>query len=485
MEKVFVAVEKTVSGTDDVADVYTERRDEVWSVMRRIRTLVVDDSEFFAEMTAETLDAEHDIEATHQTSAEAALETLTETDVDCIVSDYAMPGMDGIEFLRAVQDRYGDVPFILLTGRGDEEVASEAIETGVADYLLKLEVVEDQQYERLANRIKGVVTQHRTRQKYERLVENSPDVIAHVDEGGTVRAANPAMAELLGVDRETLVGTPFTEAFAGEAGQRRLEAGRRAIESGSTERTEDTYDGRYFHNILVPVETRGAYESFQFISRDITERTERERQLQRQNERLESFASVVSHDLRNPLNVAQSSVELLGEEIDSEHLDRIDRSLARMGDIIEDVLALAREGEAVSDPSPVDLETMAADAWSYVETDDVTLEADVGRRVEADASRLKDLLGNLFANAVDHGDEVDRVTLGVTDDGFYVADDGTGIPEEHREDIFEPGFSTDRTGTGLGLNIVREIASAHGWSVEVRESASGGARFDVAGVTFL
>jgi len=454
-------------------------------VSQQIRTLVVDDSEFFAEMTAGTLTEEHGIEATYETSAEAALETMAESDIDCIVSDYEMPGMDGIEFLRTVQDRYGDVPFILLTGRGDEEVASEAIEIGVSDYLFKLEVVEDEQYERLANRIEGVVSRHQTQQKYERLVENSPDVIAHIGEDGTILAANPAMADRLSTERDRLVGAAIVDVFPERVGEDRLAAGRRAIESGEAERTEDSHGGRSFHNIFMPVETRRSHDSFQLISRDITERKTREQELKRQNERLESFASVVSHDLRNPLNVAQSSTDLLAEEYESEHVDRIDRSLRRMGGIIEDVLTLAREGDRVDEPSPVDLATMAQDAWSHVETGDVRLVVDIDQRIEADAGRLKDLLGNLFANAVTHGTSTGTVTVGITPEGFFVADDGEGIPDENREEVFETGFSTDRTGTGLGLTIVQEIANAHGWSVEVSESDSGGARFDLTGVTLL
>ena len=453
----------------------------------RIRALVVDDSEFFAEMTASTLTEEHNIEATFETKAEDALEWLEESSVDCVVSDYEMPGMDGLTFLNHVQERYDDLPFILLTGRGDEEVASRAIASGVADYLLKLEVVEDEQYERLANRIEGVVGQQQTQKKYERLVENSPDAIAHVAESGEILAANPALAAEFDTDSESLVGTKIDDVFEGEVGENRLSAGRKAIETGDATPTEDSYDGRFFHNIFVPVETRRAHDSFQLISRDITERREREAKLERQNERLESFASVVSHDLRNPLNVAQSSLELLSDGHDNDHVERIDRSLTRMNDIIDDVLTLARQGDTVDAPSPVDLETMTADAWSYVETGDATLTVSDEGRIEADASRLKELLTNLFRNAVEHGN-ASEITVGFIDAdgpecGFYVADDGSGIPADQRSEVFETGFSTARQGTGLGLAIAREIATAHGWRISVTESGDGGARFDVTGIT--
>ena len=106
-----------------------------------IHVLVVDDSEFFAEMTAETLANEHDMVTRDVNDVDEAKAYLSDTRVDCIVSDYEMPSEDGLAFLEWVHDNFDALPFILLTGRGDEEIASEAIAGGVADYLLKLEVV--------------------------------------------------------------------------------------------------------------------------------------------------------------------------------------------------------------------------------------------------------------------------------------------------------------------------------------------------------
>jgi signal transduction histidine kinase len=168
--------------------------------------------------------------------------------------------------------------------------------------------------------------------------------------------------------------------------------------------------------------------------------------------------------------------------------------------IIRDVLTLAR-GEAAVDPSStVDLETVASDAWTTVDTDtaSLTVEDDLPT-VEADPDRLRRLLENLFRNSVEHGrpaptgtrdaggrvERDDRtepavgVRVGATSDGFFVADDGTGIPPEERELVFEPGYSSHDAGTGLGLTIVERIAAAHGWTVSVTDGDTGGARIDV------
>ncbi|WP_135365363.1 PAS domain-containing sensor histidine kinase [Halosimplex halophilum] len=236
------------------------------------------------------------------------------------------------------------------------------------------------------------------------------------------------------------------------------------------------------------------------VTRDITERKRYENQLERQNERLERFASVVSHDLRNPLEVALGRLEFAREDGDEEHFDAVERSLRRIDDLIDDVLTLAREGEAVSDPEPVELAEVARRAWTVVATDEAALTVETDATLLADGSRLQQLLENVFRNAVEHGstspqsqapeDAVehgrDDVTVTVGDlgerQGFYVADDGPGIPESHRDSVFDPGYSTD-DGTGLGLSIVRTIAEAHGWETDVTESEAGGARFEFGDVS--
>jgi len=248
----------------------------------------------------------------------------------------------------------------------------------------------------------------------------------------------------------------------------------------------------------------------------------REAELARQNERLDEFASVVSHDLRNPLNVAQGNLELAveTEEEDDAYLEQVSSALDRMDELIDDVLTLARNGRTVSEFHPVDLESVVGDAWNTTDTKSATLavDGDLGT-VQGDEQRLAQVFENLFRNCVEHGptasrpkadedgaqgatdsrpeaesftrgttdgadregdaaDGVTTVTVGRTAGGFYVADDGPGIPEDVRERVFEAGYSTDSDGTGFGLNIVRNIAEAHGWSVGVTESASGGARFE-------
>ncbi|SFR69427.1 hybrid sensor histidine kinase/response regulator [Halogeometricum limi] len=212
------------------------------------------------------------------------------------------------------------------------------------------------------------------------------------------------------------------------------------------------------------------------------ERQRRERRLRQQNDRLEEFASVVSHDLRNPLNVVDGFVDLARETGDVSHLDRAAEALERMDTLVNDVLQLARQGRTVGETSSVDVRGVAERAWAAVDTGDATLE--LGEHlatISADASRLTQVIENLVRNAVDHGGDDVRISIGSLPDrsGFYVEDDGPGIPKDERATVFEQGHTTARSGSGFGLSIVESIVEAHGWDVVATEGTDGGARFEI------
>ncbi|MFC6722646.1 PAS domain S-box protein [Halobacteriaceae bacterium SHR40] len=216
---------------------------------------------------------------------------------------------------------------------------------------------------------------------------------------------------------------------------------------------------------------------------DITERKEREEQLEAQNQRLSEFADIVSHDLRNPLTTAQGRLELARADCDSAHLESIEDLHERMWTLIDDLLALARTDTTVTDCKPVDLAAVASDCWTTVETGDATLVTNSHHTVQADKSRLKQLFENLIRNAIEHGGEDVTVTIGDLADGFYVADDGSGIPVDQQDEVFETGYSTNPYGTGFGLSIVQQVVEAHDWIITVTDgSDEGGARFEITGV---
>jgi len=250
---------------------------------------------------------------------------------------------------------------------------------------------------------------------------------------------------------------------------------------GTVQRTVDGESCRF--NVTASEITRGGERrGFGLVISDITDLVTYSTQLERKAEQLERFAGVLSHDLRNPISVATGHLHLEREVRDSDHLRKATDALERTEAMIDDLLTLGRTGDVVADPDAVGLHQIVGDAWQTSKTDDATLTVAVDESfvVVADESRLRTLLENLFRNAIDHGGE--KVTVEQLADGFAVADDGPGIPEDERSLIFEHGYSTNDDGTGFGLAIVDAVAEAHGWSIAVTDSESDGARFEVTGV---
>jgi PAS domain S-box-containing protein len=747
-----------------------------------ISVLHVDDEPEFATTAASFLERHDDrFDVETATSASAAIERLAAGDLDCIVSDYEMPGMNGIELLESVRQDHPSLPFVLYTGRGSEEIASDAISAGVTDYLHK--ETGTSQYTLLANRVANAVEQYRSRRALEEsqkrlslFIEQSALGVIEYNEEFEIVRLNEAGEEILGYTEAELRGETWEklvtensyenvdavtdalmEARGGfhsvdenvrkdgerivcewhnrvvtddgevvaifsqfqdvterieherelEATRRRLEAilenttmpmfmkddegryifvnqghrelfditdeevvgrtdhdlfpremaegvarnDRRVLRTGEpleveeritvdgeqrtflsskvpiydtgerahpsepvavfgvavdiTERTRreaelrryeamvnamdeaaciydadgriqvanqylaDFYDttpealvgresqlvpmirrrdgGDRYQELLdgerdelrgevegeftgvgnevlayrlTPLVVDGGVDGVVGVAHEITEYRARERELEAKNARLDRFASVVSHDLRNPLNVAQGRLQLARETCDSDHLDAVERALDRSQALVDDLLTLAREGEDAHETSIVDLVSAVEESWDTVSTSDGRLVVDTERSIRADPSRLRQLLENLLRNSLEHGSRGARsrarengvehgatssrgqpgdgvehgsasgrteagettVTVGDLEDGFYVADDGPGIPAERREAVFEPGYSTRDDGTGFGLSIVRDVADAHDWTVRITDSETGGARFEIRGV---
>ncbi len=308
------------------------------------------------------------------------------------------------------------------------------------------------------------------------------------DASGAFVYVNRAYADLVGVDRGDL-STSHVWDVNPLVRVNEFDGYWESFDVGETRRRETVH--RRGDGDEVPVETHttaievdGTVYHVGTIA-DLSERIEGWEEIERQNERIERFASVVSHDLRNPLNVAMGRIRLVEEESDSDQIEPVKRALERMEELIDDVLTLARDGNRVTEPERVDLAAVVRAAWSTAGNPGATLavDDDVGT-IMSDRSRLTTLFENLFDNAVSHAGPGVAVRVGRTDDGegFYVADDGPGIPPEDREEVFDYGYTTESAGTGFGLTIVEEIADAHGWRVSLTGSEAGGARFEFRGV---
>jgi len=334
--------------------------------------------------------------------------------------------------------------------------------------------------------------------QYEYLFEEAPvmGVVTRSEDGKpVVEDCNQLFVETLGYEKSDVIGRHLGEFYTDDSRRTMVEGGyERALEGEFMREDRDlvTADGDVVATLLRAVpryDARDEITGTLALYVDISAR----RDLERQKSRLEEFTSVVSHDLRNPLNVARNRAALAREDCDSEHLDAVLEAHERMSTLIENLLSLARSGTDVGETEPVYLSPLANRCWGTVATGETSLSVAVDRPIRADRRRLRQLLENLMRNSVEHGSTGNRsktddagdavtVTVGSLPDGFYVEDDGVGIPAEERDDVFDAGYSGDSEGTGFGLSIVEGIAEAHGWTVRVTDGTDGGARFEFTGV---
>ncbi|MFC7213788.1 GAF domain-containing protein [Saliphagus sp. GCM10025334] len=334
------------------------------------------------------------------------------------------------------------------------------------------------------------------RDRLSALFDNVPDpaVQYHLSDGEpTVQAVNDRFEEVFGFDTDTVLHEDVDDYIIPSGYEDEARRLNEALFAGETlrvvTRRRTATDVRDFLVNVVPLTAGERSVEGYAIYTDITDQKRHERALTAKNERLDEFASIVSHDLRNPLNVAQGYLELLGETGDQSHLEEIDNALDRMDELIERLLTLSRRGDVIDDTEPLEVHAVATKAWSAVDTDGATLQLGENQSLEADRARLREALENLFRNSVEHGSSESSgerngdasdltITVGALEDGFFVADDGVGIPSDARQSVFETGYTTASGGTGFGLNIVDQIARAHGWIVEITDSDAGGARFE-------
>lgn len=346
------------------------------------------------------------------------------------------------------------------------------------------------------------------------------DAVVTVDDGDRVVDCNGPARDLFDAD-DDYVGTPAADFFPSVVAELPAFEELRETETEITVRIDDRK--RHF-SLSVSTVKRREQRGRVFVLRDVTDRKRREQELRRQNDRLDRFATMVGHDLRSPLTVANGQLELAAQrcddEVATEHFEAVDRSHKRMESMIEDLLLLARSGQHVEDPESVGLASVVRDAWAYAAVENCELDLTVPEAVtiSADPDRLLHVFENIFRNAVEHGstssrpasddavehgspspdsrarqdaadhdEAVTTIRVGLLDDSddsvdFFIEDDGRGIPDEERDRVFEHGYTTDDGGTGLGLSIVKDIVEAHDWEIRVTESDSGGARFEVTHV---
>jgi len=330
------------------------------------------------------------------------------------------------------------------------------------------------------------ITEHREReQRFRAFVERSTDVISIVDADGRFTYQSPSLERVLGYDPEETIGDLAFEYMHPDDREDIVTQFAQSVSDPDASPVME-YRARHADGSWRWIEARGnnqlenpAVRGYVVNSRDVTDRIEREQELERQNERLAAFARVVSHDLRNPLERARGRLDSL--PCDRDDVAPIAAALDRCQTLIDDLLTLARDDDRTGDPEPVVLADAARRCWSTATTGRATLDVDTTRTILADRDQLERLLDTLIRNAIDHGPPDVTVIVGWSGDGFYVADTGPGVPVAERERALDVEWAPTVDETTLGLPIVERIADAHGWTLAVTDGERG-TRLEVTGV---
>jgi len=406
------------------------------SAHSRISVLYVDDDTELQTLVSAQLEQETDrLDVRTATSATKGMEFVHGGSVDCVVSDYHMPGQNGVEVLRSVREYDADMPVIMFTETGNETVASESIDAGVTDYiiqqtigsqasLLAQKIITHTEYRWAQERVA------RTDRQLRELADTTDDAFWIFSADWTeLQFINDAHESIFGDSVERITADPrsFLESVHPDDVERVKEAMKRA---SSGKPLEIEYRVNKSDALQLWVESRckpifdedGNVESIAGFTREITERKDREQTLIETNEQLETFTSTVAHDLRNPLNVADGNIRLAKSECESAYLDTAGEAVERMDELIGELLALARRGKTIDNRSEIAFEELVEVSSENIVMPDATLEITGSATLSCDPARMREAVENLFRNALEHGGESVTITAGVSNDrdGIYV-----------------------------------------------------------------
>jgi two-component system, cell cycle sensor histidine kinase and response regulator CckA len=443
---------------------------------------------------------------------------------DAVITDYQLRFSDGLTLLRSVKALWPDVPVIMYTGTGSEQIAVEAMKAGLEDYVLKT----PGQIPHLVAAVRLAVEaseQHRAliaaEGRYRSLYDGVPVGLFRATPGGTLLDCNPAFARILAAaSRESLIGknivTTYTDpaeraglvARLEEAGVIRFEGWRRrqdgslfwTITSAQVVRGPDGHMLYYEGTVEDATEHKRAEEALKAVETRLT-----------QSAKLEAvgrLAGGVAHDFNNLLGVIMGYADLMLKRMPAEeplrrNVQEIQKAAERASALTKQLLAFSRR--QILQPRVLDLNQSISEVESMLQRvigEDialVTVLRDVGH-VKADPGQIQQVLMNLVVNArdamprggrltietasVDLEDVYAREHVGVTPGPFVmmaVSDTGVGMDQEVQAHIFEPFFSTKgpEKGTGLGLATVYGIVKQSGGNVWVYSEPGRGATFKV------
>lgn len=457
----------------------------------------------------------YDFTGTRVENAADFSQALASGDWNLVLSDYALPGFDGLKAFEIYRESGLDIPFIIISGTIGEELAVDAMKRGVHDYLMKdklgrLVPAIERELKETAQRQARRQAESQIRESEERfrtMADSAPTLIWMADAEGRTVYVNQGWCDFLGLTEEECVDEGITNAILAED----LPEVLRQYEDAFSRRGPYSIECRLrrkdgqvrwlIHQGAPRFLSNGDFAGYIGSSLDITERKQAEQdlkayaeKLELSNRELEQFAMIASHDLQEPLRKVKLYSEMIATTATPdtrEAVDRMQQSVTRMQDLITDLLALSRVNRKGEPFTRVSLDAALKNALNDLELSIQDSKAEIKAgplgEIDADFRQMEQLFQNLIGNALKfRRDDIPPVITinGETVGDCYritVTDNGIGFDESYSERIFNPFerlHATDKYGgTGIGLSICRKIAERHQGSIRAISTPGAGAVF--------
>jgi two-component system cell cycle sensor histidine kinase/response regulator CckA len=440
--------------------------------------------------------------------------------LDLILSDFTMPGFNGLSALALAGRHCPETPFIFLSGTIGEDAAVEALKNGATDYVIK------DRMSRLVPVIRRALqsvheskirkeTEHKLREQAE-LLDKARDAICVTDIDGRITYSNHSAGHLFGWAETDVKGQLLSQLLFKLGCTSQAKAAHQTLKSADSWTGELRIPGKEGNQLVVESrwtlvrDAEGRIQSVLIINTDITEQDKLEKQFLRA-QRLESIGTLaggIAHDLNNTLTPILIAVDMLRHEITDQRLVRllnvVDASAHHGASLIRQVLTFARGAGTEGERLPVQPSLIIRDVVELIRETlprSISINSDEVANlhfVKGDPTQLSQVIMNLCVNARDAMPEGGQLVISaqnvVIDETtaqsnpgaqsgphvfITIADSGCGIPPDIIDRIFDPFFTTKNQGkgTGLGLATVLGIVKAHGGFLQVKSKVGQGTEF--------